>query len=180
GVQLRTPTQPARCATARCPPTASRPWPAAGWGGTRLAGRHVRARELAGVCPERRLRNGPYRADGGGPVRDGPGRHRAEPSWHSSPDGKTWTFRLRKARFSNGEPVTAEDVKFTLDRFMDPKLNVNIPSLAFGMKRVEIVDARTVRIRLAFPVGAFLINVSVFPASIISKKQFLKLGKKYF
>ncbi len=99
-------------------------------------------------------------------------------SWHSSPDGKTWMFRLRRARFSNGEPVTAEDVKFTLDRFMNPKLNVNIPSLAFGMKRVEIVDPRTVRIHLAFPVGAFLINVSVFPASIISKKQFLKLGKK--
>ena len=72
-------------------------------------------------------------------------------SWHSSTGGKTWTFRLRKARFSNGEPVTAEDVKFTLDRFMNPKLNVNIPSLAFGMKRVDVVDARTVRIQLAFP-----------------------------
>jgi len=35
-------------------------------------------------------------------------------SWTNSPDGKTWTFRLRKnLRWSDGEPLTAEDVFFT-------------------------------------------------------------------
>ena len=63
---------------------------------------------------------------------------------------------------------------------MNPKLNVNIPSLAFGFKSVEALDAHTVRINLAEPVGALLINISVFPASIISKKLYLAQGEKYF
>jgi len=34
--------------------------------------------------------------------------------WTNSPDGKTWTFRLRKnLRWSDGEPLTADDVIFT-------------------------------------------------------------------
>jgi peptide/nickel transport system substrate-binding protein len=102
-------------------------------------------------------------------------------SWTSSKDGKTWRFKLRpNARFSNGDPVTSEDVVFTLTRFMNPKINVNIPSLAFGFQSVKAIDAHTVQINLAHPVGALLINISVFPASIISKKLFLKLGNKYF
>ena len=42
-------------------------------------------------------------------------------SWEHSADGKIWTFHLRDAQFSNGAPVTAEDVKFSLDRFADPE-----------------------------------------------------------
>lgn len=91
-------------------------------------------------------------------------------SWESSDDGLRWTFKLRAARFSNGDPVTAEDVKFSLDRFVDPKINVNIPTLAYGIKDVEIVDDSTVAINLSHPVGALLENLSVFPASIVSKK----------
>jgi len=36
--------------------------------------------------------------------------------WTNSPDGKTWTFKLRKGlRWSDGEPLTADDVIFTLN-----------------------------------------------------------------
>src|SRR5256884_5414790 len=39
-------------------------------------------------------------------------------SWTMSPDGRTWDFVLRKGtRFHNGEPVTAEDVKFPFGRY---------------------------------------------------------------
>ena len=42
-------------------------------------------------------------------------------SWDISPDGKTYTFRLRKeAKFHNGKAVTAEDVKWSLERATDP------------------------------------------------------------
>jgi len=92
-------------------------------------------------------------------------------SWESSPDGLTWTFHLRDATFNNGDPVTAEDVKFSLDRFIDPNVNVNIPSLAFGIESVEIVDDKTIQINLAHPVGALLENLTVFPASIVSQAQ---------
>src|SRR5262245_18999574 len=39
-------------------------------------------------------------------------------SWTASPDGRTYEFVLRKgARFHTGDPVTAEDVKFSFDRY---------------------------------------------------------------
>ncbi|HWT82887.1 MAG TPA: ABC transporter substrate-binding protein, partial [Candidatus Methylomirabilis sp.] len=43
--------------------------------------------------------------------------------WETSKDGLTWTFSLRKdVRWHDGKPFTAEDVKFTLDLFRDPKV----------------------------------------------------------
>ena len=45
-------------------------------------------------------------------------------SWTNSPDGKTWTFKLRKnLRWSDGEPLTADDVIFTWN---DVIYNTNI------------------------------------------------------
>ena len=41
--------------------------------------------------------------------------------WSLSPDGKTWTFNIRKGmKFHNGDPVTANDVLFTMERFTSP------------------------------------------------------------
>jgi peptide/nickel transport system substrate-binding protein len=101
-------------------------------------------------------------------------------SWESSADGLEWTFTIRDAKFSNGDPVTVDDVKFTLDRFMDPKINVNIPSLAYGFKSVDIVDEKTIKITLQFPVGALLTNLSVFPASIVNKKLVTEQGDDHW
>src|SRR6266513_1058299 len=43
-------------------------------------------------------------------------------SWTTSADGRAWTFKLRKGvKFHNGRPLTASDVKFSLDRILDPK-----------------------------------------------------------
>ncbi len=42
-------------------------------------------------------------------------------SWTASPDGLTWTFHLREARWSDGRPVTAEDFVFAYRRLLDPK-----------------------------------------------------------
>src|SRR5580704_578791 len=44
--------------------------------------------------------------------------------WTNSPDGKTWTFHLRKnLRWSDGEPLTADDVLFTWnDCILNPKI----------------------------------------------------------
>ncbi|MEE8122770.1 MAG: ABC transporter substrate-binding protein, partial [Alphaproteobacteria bacterium] len=42
--------------------------------------------------------------------------------WETNADGSEWTFHLRKdANFTNGRPVVASDVKFSLDRILDPK-----------------------------------------------------------
>ena len=48
-------------------------------------------------------------------VRIGPGLAEA---WSESPDGLVYEFRLRRnLKFHNGDPVTAEDVKFSYDRY---------------------------------------------------------------
>ena len=87
-------------------------------------------------------------------------------SWSVSADGLTWTFHLRDARWSDGEPVTAADFVYGIRRVMDPKtasfsafLNYPIrnaqavnggklPTSALG---VEAPDPHTLVIRLEHP-----------------------------
>ena len=45
----------------------------------------------------------------------------AATSWNVSSDGKTWTFHIRKHRWSDGVPVTSEDFAFAWRRLLDPK-----------------------------------------------------------
>ena len=56
-------------------------------------------------------------------------------SWEFKNGGKTIVFHLREATFSDGSPVTAADVKFSLDRFKDPKVNNLLPFLARASPR---------------------------------------------
>lgn len=91
-------------------------------------------------------------------------------SWEVSPDGLSYTFHIRKGiKFSNGQPVTAEDVKFSLDRFGNPKLNEVMGAVAVGYKTTRVIDPSTVRVELTEPVAAFLYNISIFPAFIVPK-----------
>lgn len=101
-------------------------------------------------------------------------------SWSSSKDGLTWTFHLREAKFSNGEPVTGEDVKFSIERFADPKLNVNYSTLGESIKDVEVVDPHTVKVHLKNVDASFLDNISMFAAAIEPKKVVEEVGDKAF
>ena len=101
-------------------------------------------------------------------------------SWKSSNGGLTWTFQLREATFSNGEPVTGEDVKFSIERFADPKINTSYPTLGEAIKDVEVVDPHTVKINLKHVDGAFLDNIAMFAASIEPKKVVEEVGDKAF
>jgi peptide/nickel transport system substrate-binding protein len=101
-------------------------------------------------------------------------------SWEKSSDGLTWTFHLREASFSNGEPVTGEDVKFSIERFADPKINTSYPTLGEAIKDVQVVDPRTVKVNLEHVDGAFLDNIAMFAASIEPKKVVEEVGDKAF
>ena len=101
-------------------------------------------------------------------------------SWKASKDGLTWTFHLRDAKFSNGEPVTGEDVKFSIERFADPKINVNYATLGESIKDVEVVDPHTVKINLDHVDASFLDNISMFAAAIEPKKVVEEVGDKAF
>jgi peptide/nickel transport system substrate-binding protein len=101
-------------------------------------------------------------------------------SWKVSDDGLTWTFKLRKATFSNGDPVTAEDVKFSIDRFANPDINSFYAGFGAMIERTEIVDASTFRIYLNRVDGAFLDYLSTFIPSIIPKKIYEQMGDEAF
>ena len=76
--------------------------------------------------------------------------------------------------------MTAADVKFSLDRFKDPKVNNLLPFLATSIASITAPNATTVVMKLKRPDGALLANLSVFPASITPKAVVTKLGDKAF
>jgi len=69
-----------------------------------------------------------------------------------SEDGLTVTFRLREGvTWSDGQPFTAEDVKFTFDVIQDPGSTAIPPSAYDLVESVDVVDERTVRVRMSSP-----------------------------
>ena len=66
-------------------------------------------------------------------------------SWELADDGAAWVFHLRPdVKFVSGNPMTAEDVKFSFDRLVN--LKDNPASLAENLKSTEVVDANTVKL----------------------------------
>ena len=70
-------------------------------------------------------------------------------SWSMSPDGLAYDFVLRPARFHHGDPVTAEDVKFSFERFRGGAAAL----LKDKVREIKVLDARHVRfvLRDAWP-----------------------------
>lgn len=70
-------------------------------------------------------------------------------SWESTPDFTVWTFKLREGvRFHDGNPFTAKDVVYSLQRVLSPKLSSPVRSILGFMDKIEAVDDSTVRIAL--------------------------------
>jgi peptide/nickel transport system substrate-binding protein len=87
-----------------------------------------------------------------------------------SPDKLVYTFRVEdNRRFRNGEPVTAADIKRCLDRLAD-KSNAS-PGMwtMAGVKTVEVVDDRTVRITLKKPSHVFTWLMAMPYTGIVAK-----------
>jgi peptide/nickel transport system substrate-binding protein len=100
--------------------------------------------------------------------------------WSVSKDGKTLIFHIRStAKFSNGTPVTAQDVKFTLDKFADPKWNL-ASVLAAGYKSADIINSSTVKVHLSQPTPGILWNMAIFDAYIVPAKLVQSEGKTAF
>ncbi len=84
-----------------------------------------------------------------------------------SSDGKTWTFSLRPGvKFSDGKPVTAEDVVFSIHRAATDA-DGPLSFLDFAIKSYKATDSRTVTFELSQPWAPFLSDISVFANSIL-------------
>jgi peptide/nickel transport system substrate-binding protein len=100
-------------------------------------------------------------------------------SWSVSPDGMTHEFVLRpNIRFHNNEPVTAEDVRFSFERYRGVAHNTMKERVA----GVDVVDPRTVRFRLKDPWPDFhAYYLGATAASwIVPKAYVVKTGEDNF
>lgn len=90
-------------------------------------------------------------------------------SWDISEDGTVYTFTLNAGvTFHDGTAMTAQDVKFSLERAMaEDTLNTQ-KQLFAGISAVTIVDDLTVEITLSAPNSGFLVNMAWPDAAILS------------
>ncbi len=90
-------------------------------------------------------------------------------SWKVAKNGLTYTFTLRPAQFSNGAPVTSADVKYSLDRFINPKTNAGFAFLAASIKSVAAPTPKTVVIHMKHTDAELLAALAVPVAAIYPK-----------
>jgi oligopeptide transport system substrate-binding protein len=62
-------------------------------------------------------------------------------SWQTSADALTWTFKLRDAQWSDGQPVTAEDFLFAWRRILDPKTAASYAYFHYIVQNAEAINA---------------------------------------
>ncbi|MBK5091260.1 ABC transporter substrate-binding protein [Burkholderia sp. R-69927] len=100
-------------------------------------------------------------------------------SWTVTPDGKEFHFKLRPdARFSNGQPVTAADVVFSLKRAAGEKSSW--ASFFRPISSYSVIDDHTVVMKLDKPFTPMLNNLAMFSASILPAKLVQDQGAAFF
>lgn len=99
-------------------------------------------------------------------------------SWHISPDGLTYTFHLRDAKFSNGSPVTASDVVFSIDRSRAFKGGWGF--LLTPVKAITAPDPHTVVFTLSQKHAPLLADLAMYAYSIVPASLVKSEGKAFF
>jgi peptide/nickel transport system substrate-binding protein len=102
--------------------------------------------------------------------------HLAE-SWDISPDGKTYTFHLRRGvKFHNGQEMTAEDTAWSLNYIVNPRNG------AYGFQRATVIDSAeaadtyTMRVTLKQPSPGFTAAMSEIKVGVVAPKNSLEEG----
>ena len=120
----------------------------------------------------------------------------AASSWDVSADGLTWTFHLRPdGKWSNGDPLTADDFLYAMRRGVDPKTGASDPgalrpilnasAIIDGKETdvtklgVEVVDPYTLRIRLQAPCVILPLRLSDNSAMPLHRASVEKWGNEW-
>ena len=116
--------------------------------------------------------------------------------WDKSPDGLKWTFHLRNGiKWSNGEPITAQDFKNGWLRALNPKTASEYAYMLYPIKNAEkynkqngnpdevgtkVIDDKTLEVELEAPVPLFDTVVAFKTYAPLNKKFFDETGESYF
>jgi peptide/nickel transport system substrate-binding protein len=97
-----------------------------------------------------------------------------------SPDFTNWTLKLRPGiTFSNGDPMTADDIKFTFERNQNPATAISSTATLKG-STLTVVDPLTLRIDLKAPVLDLPANLAASPDLILPAKYLQQVGGPAF
>ncbi len=113
-------------------------------------------------------------------------------SWELGPDGRTYTFRLRPgASFADGTPITAEDVRYSLERATNPALASSLPAATYlgdivgvrekiagqadSVSGLQVIDDATIAITIDAPKGYFLAKLA-HPTSYVVDRRAVEAG----
>jgi peptide/nickel transport system substrate-binding protein len=88
-----------------------------------------------------------------------------------STDGKTYTFTLRdNVTFHDGEPLTAEDVKFTFEQALNESVAFIYAAYYSALEEVVVIDDKTIEFRLSEENGPFIswMNLPIIPKHVFT------------
>lgn len=101
-------------------------------------------------------------------------------SWLRAGD-TTWRFRLRQGvKFHDGQPFTADDVKFSLERASNPDRRTVVFSALNVIERVDVLDTHTVNIVTRAPDPLLPVRLSFYGGQIIPRRYFEEVGEREF
>lgn len=85
--------------------------------------------------------------------------------WETSPDGLTWTFTIRETSWTDGQPVTAEDARWTFDTMMKDEAAASANgNFVENFESVSAPDPRTLVVKLKAPQATMLaLDVPILP-----------------
>ena len=100
-------------------------------------------------------------------------------SWDTSKNGLSYTFHLRPdAEFSNGMPVTAQDVVYSINR--SRTLSGGWGFLLTAVKKVTAPDTHTVVVKLSQPHAPLLADLAMYAYSVVPESLVKAQGKAFW
>jgi peptide/nickel transport system substrate-binding protein len=102
-------------------------------------------------------------------------------SWEVSDDGLNWTFKLKQnVKFHNGDPVTAKDWVYTIERAKTEEAQSGLAAFMLGpITKAEAVDDYTLRFTLEQPFAPLLFNLAVYTSQPLSQRAIEEAGADY-
>ncbi len=97
-------------------------------------------------------------------------------SWTVSPDGLTYTFTMRDAKFSDGSAITSADAAFTLTRIRDDEGSLWSDTYKV-ISNLDASDPKTLVVTLSTPSAPFLSTLAMPGTAVVSKAGMESMGE---